>query len=44
MNKKIENIVFYKFYDPTRKEPMLQACIFYADKKVKTFHMKKEKT
>lgn len=36
MNKKIENIVFYKFYDPTRKEPMLQACIFYADKTVKS--------
>ena len=35
MNKKIENIVFYKFYDPTREEPMLQACIFYADGTVK---------
>ena len=31
MNKKIENIVFYKFYDPTREGAMMQACIFYAD-------------
>ncbi len=31
MNKKIANIVFYKFWDPTREEPMQQACIFYED-------------
>lgn len=35
MNKKIKNIVFYKFYDPTREEPMQQACIFYEDGTVK---------
>lgn len=31
MNKKIANVVFYKFWDPTREEPMQQACIFYED-------------
>lgn len=31
MNKKIANVVFYKFWDPTREEPMEQACIFYED-------------
>lgn len=35
MNKQIANIVFYKFWDPTREEPMQQACIFYADGTVK---------
>lgn len=35
MNKKIKNIVFYKFWDPTREEPMQQACIFYEDGTVK---------
>ena len=31
MNKKIANIVFYKFWDPTREEAMQQACIFFED-------------
>ncbi len=31
MNKTIANVVFYKFWDPTREEPMEQACIFYTD-------------
>lgn len=35
MNKKIANIVFYKFWDPTREEAMQQACVFYADGTVK---------
>lgn len=35
MDKKIANIVFYKFWDPTREEPMQQACIFYEDGTVK---------
>ena len=35
MNKAIENIVFYKFWDPTREEAMQQACVFYADGTVK---------
>lgn len=35
MNKRIKNIVFYKFWDPTREEPMQQACIFYEDGTVK---------
>ena len=35
MNKKIANIVFYTFWDPTREEPMQQACIFYTDGTVK---------
>ena len=35
MNKKIANVVFYKFWDPTREEPMQQACIFYEDGTVK---------
>ena len=35
MDKKIANIVFYKFWDPTREEAMQQACVFYADGTVK---------
>ena len=35
MDKKIANIVFYKFWNPTREEPMQQACIFYEDGTVK---------
>lgn len=31
MNKKIANVVFYKFWDPTREDAMQQACIFYED-------------
>ena len=31
MNKKIANVVFYKFWDPTTEGPMQQACIFYED-------------
>lgn len=35
MNKKIANVVFYKFWDPTREDAMQQACIFYEDGTVK---------
>lgn len=35
MNKKIVNVVFYKFWDPTREDAMQQACIFYEDGSVK---------
>ena len=35
MDKAIANIVFYKFWDPTREEPMQQACVFYEDGTVK---------
>lgn len=31
MNKKIANVVFYKFWDPTTEGAMQQACIFYED-------------
>ncbi len=31
MNKKIANVVFYKFWDPTTEGPMQQACIFFED-------------
>lgn len=35
MNKKIANVVFYKFWDPTREAAMQQACIFYEDGTIK---------
>lgn len=35
MNKQIANVVFYKFWDPTREDQMQQACIFYEDGTVK---------
>ena len=35
MDKTIANIVFYKFWDPTREAAIQQACVFYADGTVK---------